>query len=334
MIEVNKIYNQDCQIGIKQIDDNSIDLIITDPPYLIDYQSAMRSEKFNKIEGDKGIESDYVLITNSLNELNRVLKEGSHIYMFCSWHNVDFFKQEFQKHFELKNILVWKKKGGFIGDLETQYGVDYEFILYGYKKWDYFGAELKEESFSDLKKYSKMIQDFLGLTLKQINRELGHRRAEHFFYHSSTQYGLCTEKTYNELIDKFKINSLEGFRTYIDLKTEYEELNQYYLKLNSEYDKRKSLNGKRISGIIETSKVNSSKYIHPTQKPNEIIEILINKSSQEGDIILDCFMGSGTTAIGCLNTNRQYIGFELDKNYYDIANKRIEDYLKDLNNVL
>lgn len=64
--------------------------------------------------------------------------------------------------------------------------------------------------------------------------------------------------------------------------------------------------------------------LHPTQKPVELFEYLIKTYTDEGDIVLDNCIGSGTTAIACINTNRQYIGFEIEKKYFDVANKRIE----------
>jgi site-specific DNA-methyltransferase (adenine-specific) len=331
MIIINtiKLIKGDCSETLTKLKDESIDLIVTDPPYGINYQSGMRKDKFDKILGDGKTYID--LIHNALEQSQRLLKEGGHVYVFCSWHNIDLFKQEFEKYFELKNILIWKKKGGFIGDLETQYGVDYEFILFGYKKWDYLGAELNQDSFSNLKLYSKDLQEYIGLSLKEINKKLNHRRAEHFFYHSSTQYGLCTEKTYNELIEVFKIDSFDKFREYSSLKNEYEELNQYYLGLNAEYDKRKPLNGKRISGVIETSKVSNAKYIHPTQKPTEILNILIEKSSNEGDTVLDCFMGVASTGESCMQTNRNFIGMELDDTYFETCKNRVNTYIKENN---
>ena len=63
---------------------------------------------------------------------------------------------------------------------------------------------------------------------------------------------------------------------------------------------------------------------HPTQKPVKLIEELVLKHSDEGDIVLDCFIGSGTTAIACINTNRQFLGCELDPTYYAIAEERIK----------
>lgn len=62
---------------------------------------------------------------------------------------------------------------------------------------------------------------------------------------------------------------------------------------------------------------------HPTQKPIALIERILLIGSNEGDVILDNCMGSGTTGVACMNTNRNFIGFELDKTYFDIANERI-----------
>ena len=66
---------------------------------------------------------------------------------------------------------------------------------------------------------------------------------------------------------------------------------------------------------------------HPTQKPVALFEYLIKTYSNEGDTILDNCMGSGTTAIACINTKRKYIGFEMDKGYFDAANYRIYKHL-------
>ena len=64
---------------------------------------------------------------------------------------------------------------------------------------------------------------------------------------------------------------------------------------------------------------------HPTQKPVELIEYLIKTYTNEGDLVLDNCMGSGTTAIACINTNRNFIGFELNKDYYNICVERIKN---------
>ena len=73
--------------------------------------------------------------------------------------------------------------------------------------------------------------------------------------------------------------------------------------------------------ILEFSKVPNPQ--HPTQKPVDLCEYLIKTYTNESELVLDNCIGSGTTAIACINTNRKYIGFELDKKYYEIANERI-----------
>ncbi len=70
---------------------------------------------------------------------------------------------------------------------------------------------------------------------------------------------------------------------------------------------------------------------HTTQKPIALMEEIIKRHSNIGDRILDPFIGSGTTAIAAINTKRNYIGFELDENYYNIANKRIEEHINKTN---
>ena len=87
-------------------------------------------------------------------------------------------------------------------------------------------------------------------------------------------------------------------------------------------DKRYPIN------LITFSKSSQKDFmLHPTQKPVELLEYLVETYTNKGDIVLDNCIGSGTTAIACINTNRNYIGFELDTGYYNIANKRIEDHL-------
>ena len=72
------------------------------------------------------------------------------------------------------------------------------------------------------------------------------------------------------------------------------------------------------------------KTIHPTQKPVSLFEYLIRTYTNEGEIVLDNCMGSFTTAIACINTNRNYIGFEMDENYFKIGSERVQKHLQSL----
>ena len=82
--------------------------------------------------------------------------------------------------------------------------------------------------------------------------------------------------------------------------------------------------------ILNYSNASQKGKVHPTQKPVPLFEYLIKTYTNEGETVLDNCMGSGTTAIACLNTNRNFIGFEMDKEYFDIANERINKHKLEL----
>ena len=83
--------------------------------------------------------------------------------------------------------------------------------------------------------------------------------------------------------------------------------------------------------IIKYSKYNKEcnqlNRVHPTQKPVELLEYLINTYTKEGCVVLDFTMGSGSTGVACMNTNRKFIGIELDEKYFEIARNRIQDIM-------
>ncbi len=83
--------------------------------------------------------------------------------------------------------------------------------------------------------------------------------------------------------------------------------------------------GERYPLNILNFKSQNGRNIHPTQKPVELLEYLIKTYTNVGDIVLDFTMGSGTTGVACKNLNRNFIGIELDKKYFDIAEKRINE---------
>jgi len=85
---------------------------------------------------------------------------------------------------------------------------------------------------------------------------------------------------------------------------------------------------KNVLEVINYMDVVGSKNIHPTQKPIELLEYLIRTYTKENDIVLDFTMRSGSTGIACMNTNRKFIGIEMDKNYFKIAKDRIENHVK------
>ncbi|OQA66930.1 MAG: Modification methylase MboII [Ignavibacteria bacterium ADurb.Bin266] len=88
---------------------------------------------------------------------------------------------------------------------------------------------------------------------------------------------------------------------------------------------------KSPESVLEFKSVpNARNKIHPTQKPVELIEYLIKTYTNEGEFILDNAMGSGTTGIACINTNRRFVGIEKDDKYFEIANNRIKNHIQQL----
>ena len=110
---LNQINCIDWVEGIKAVENESVDLVVTDPPYGMAYRSNRRAEKHKVIQNDNNLDwlSEWRI------ELKRVCKPEAHLYVFCSWHNVDLFKQELSKSFNVKNILIWEKNNHGSGDL-------------------------------------------------------------------------------------------------------------------------------------------------------------------------------------------------------------------------
>ena len=76
----------------------------------------------------------------------------------------------------------------------------------------------------------------------------------------------------------------------------------------------------------QQGEIHRSKRLHPTQKPVALLEYLIKTYTNEGDTVLDNCMGSGSTGVACINTNRNFIGYELDEHYFQIAKERLEQH--------
>jgi len=177
-----------------------------------------------------------------------------------------------------------------------------------------------------LREYFKIIMDYIGLNLKQINTKLGHRRAEHTFYINSTQYSLCTEKTYLELIEVFRIDKVNDFKEFAELKQIDAEYRTDLLKqMNEQYPSTFNLwEGNKYKSNILKYKKDYDGY-HPMQKPVLLLEDLIKTFSNKNDLVVDFTMGSGSTGVACKNTNRNFTGIEMNDEYFKIAEQRIND---------
>ncbi len=126
--DYNKIILGDCLKEIPKLKDNSIDCVIIDPPYGIDYQSNYKKEKHEKVDGDSS--KAFNLLDKSLNEVKPKLKKDSHIYIFTSWKVYEKVKPIIEKYFTVKNCLIWNKTNWSMGDLKGNYAEKYEMIIF------------------------------------------------------------------------------------------------------------------------------------------------------------------------------------------------------------
>ena len=100
--------------------------------------------------------------------------------------------------------------------------------------------------------------------------------------------------------------------------------------LNSEPKKRKELDTKFTNFPKSILTFARETGLHPTQKPVALLEYLIKTYTNEGEMVLDNTMGSGSTGVACINTNRKFIGIEMDENYFNIAYHRIKNRTRQL----
>lgn len=148
---------------------------------------------------------------------------------------------------------------------------------------------------------------------------------------NSAAYMFCSVKTLDSFMQiarkvGFTLKNViiwnKGVGTKGDLEAQYQQCYEPLLYLNKG---RKSINGKRISDIWFFPRVSADKLLHQNEKPIPLLEQCLVKSSQTNDLVFDGFMGSGSTAVACMKTNRRYIGFELDGYYFNVAQKRLRN---------
>lgn len=141
-------------------------------------------------------------------------------------------------------------------------------------------------------------------------------------------YIMTNNKNLKDMLIEVEAAGFNIFKTLVWAKNS-PITNMYYMD-SHEYiifcrkGKAKKINNCGTKSVLYAD--NPRNKIHPTEKPTELMEILINNSSNEGDIVLDPFMGSGSTGIAAINNNRHFIGIEIDEEYYSIAKQRISDF--------
>jgi site-specific DNA-methyltransferase (adenine-specific) len=284
----------DCLELMKKIPDGSVDLVLTDPPY-----GTM-----------KGIDDkhdwDTILDTQTMfAEISRILRQNGKAILFSQEPYTSHIIQNAVVSLPFCYRAIWlKNSSGNCRMAKSAMISLYEDICIFSKPYD---PELKNE----LRKYFQDEKKKSGLTLNELNNIMGYPSkgggyASHYFT-NGTQFSLPTEKHYLAL-------QKTGY-----FKKPYEEIRYLFAKYQPTFNLWQG--GKSKSNVLEYKKDNDG--YHPTQKPVALLEDLIKTYSNEGNTVLDFTMGSGSTGVACVNTGRDFIGIELDENYFNIAKERI-----------
>ena len=304
-----ELWHGDCLELMKNIPDGSVDLVLTDPPYGTMKNAALDGWKKQTTEWDTSIEPVKIF-----EQISRVLRQNGKAILFSQEPYTSRLITSAIPSLPFAYRAMWYKNVHANALLSKSAMVSrYEDICIFTKPHD-------AECTNELRDYFKKVLDFIGAkSCKEINARLGHRKAEHCFYvtgkgKGSTQFSLCTEQTYNEIVSVFGIDKMDGFLPYSEL----ERLNEKYTVTFNLWQ-----GGKSKSNVLEYKKDGDG--YHPTQKPVALLQDLIQTYSNDGNTVLDFTMGSGSTGVACVNTNRNFIGIELDEGYFNIAKKRIEE---------
>jgi DNA modification methylase len=318
-LELNRIYQRDCLEGMAMIPDKSVDLIVIDPPYNIGKDK--RWDKWKSID-------DYVSwMTEVFKECERVLKPTGSFYWF---HN-DMWQirklmdvMDAETSFVYKQFIVWNKRfdgaknkgflDGFVevGGLRNfQQMAEYCLFYTFQKEKDVKHAKAIQNYFKNLQQktdvywYSKEISDSLVNSGIAKNEKSARVIAKHKLDWGYKQFEFLTKRQY------------DLWKPILMIDKTYEELSNMIDVAKYTY------NHQATHHSIWNYEV-SPKQGHITPKPVDLIENILRHSSNEGDVVLDCFMGSGTTAVAASRLNRNFIGFERESEYVQIANQRLE----------
>ncbi len=176
-----------------------------------------------------------------------------------------------------------------------------------------------------LRQYFARMVEFFGFPKTHVVHKLG-TRAQHCFNTDGNQFSLCTAETYADLITHYHIDQMEGFMSYEECRKIDQEFKAGYCDAPVVFNLPEHSNS--LSNVLEFRKDKNT--FHPTQKPVALLRRLVHTYTNEGDLVLDTCMGSGTTAVACIKEKRHFIGFEADAEFHRKAMERINNERKQL----
>ena len=247
---INKIYNENCLTGIAKIPDNSIDLILTDPPYCLGKDYGNDSDMK---ESGEYLEWTYKWIDSVLPKL----KENGTFYIFLSWQYSPEIFSYLKRKMIMVNEIIWDRRVPSMGGSTRRF---------------------------------TSVHDNIGMFAKNKS-----------YYFNIDEVRI----PYDEKTKKARTRSIFVGKKWLEI----------------------GYNPKDIWVNSRLHKQDPERENHPTQKPLAIINRMVKASCPVGGVVLDPFMGSGTTAISCIQNSRKFSGFEINEKYYNTIQERIKKEL-------
>ena len=320
MTELWTIHNGDALESLRQMPDNSVDAIITDPPYF-----RVKSEAWDRQWGDAAA---FIAWMGELcAEWSRILRPNGSLWVFASPQMAARVEVKIGETFNVLNRISWFKregwhKGACKEDLRSFFPATEAIIFAEHRGADNiakgeagYGAkcdELRGFVFEPLRAYLAGEWERAGLTKGDAEVATGTQMAGHWF--SRSQWALPTAKHYATL--QARANNGGGDcmrREYEDLRREYEDLRRPF-SVTAEVP---------YTDVWGFPTVQTYAGKHPCEKPLALMDHIVTSSTRPGAVVLDCFMGSGSTGVACVRNGREFIGVEIDPKWCAIARTRM-----------
>jgi adenine-specific DNA-methyltransferase len=323
-----QLINGDCLTEMAKLPARSVDLILTDPPYFKVKSDAWDRQWEKPAEFLKWLDAIAA-------EWQRILKPNGSLYCFASPQMASRVECQIMERFRVINHIVWSKPSGIhkrqCKEELRSFFPQTERIIFA----EHYGAdnmakgeagymakcdELRGFLFEPLRSYLVAERDRAGHTTKTICEALKCTTASHYF--SKSQWALPTEKHYQSMRELFNKSGYYEYlrKDYEDLRKDYEDLRKDYEDLRRPFSVSSSV---PYTDVWTFETVQGYKGKHPCEKPQKLLRHIIEASSRPGDVVLDCFLGSGSTGIACRELGRKFIGIELDPEYFSKASEAI-----------
>ena len=353
-MKVNKIYNEKYETGLQKIHDKSIDFVCIDPPYTDGKKDVLVGHKIQtKID-----------ISHVMSEAYRVLKDNSFFAVFGQMPTIiAWYNEAIKAGFKWKQDIVWAKRMVTSPYAEIQRTHEYIYVFTKGKS-KFFNTHEKYEDLKVPALHFGLYElSTIKTTISDLQRRLIDRKYDELYYSkkptaNGRRNDIFHEKTFGTITKSRQKDDLDFYCDENNLEKPHRIINLDCQNNHKKIDNKtndeiystecygRSENNKsfryrskwynNITNLWSFLPENQTKFgyygtniKHPTVKPIKLLNRLIKLCTPEPTethtpIILDFFLGSGTTAISAVNTGRNYIGFEIDKDYFEISEKRIK----------